>query len=148
MNSTKTEVTHAALPSPAPRRRARGFTLIELMVVIVILGMLIVLVGPNVLKALRDSSQGAASTQMYNIGASIKLYMLDKRSLPQSLDELTQTNTSGDAYIEKIPNDPWGQPYEYKIIDARKQKYEISSSGEDKTMGTDDDIFFPAHDAK
>ena len=76
------------------------------------------------------------------------MYYLDKRSLPQTLDELTQSDANGNAYIDKIPNDPWGQPYEYKVMDARKQKYEIVSSGDDKTLGTDDDIFYPARASK
>jgi general secretion pathway protein G len=139
--------TPAPIPAAGVSRR-RGFTLIELMVVIVILGMLIVLVGPNVMKALSDSSRGTANAQMSNFAGAIKLYYLDKRSLPQSLDELTQSDANGNAYIEKIPNDPWGQPYDYKIVDARKQKYELVSSGEDKQMGTDDDVYFPPRDSK
>jgi general secretion pathway protein G len=133
---------------PARRGSARGFTLIELMVVIVILGLLIGLVGPNVIKALTDTTKGTAETQMENFAQSIRMYLLQKRSLPQSLEELAEPDENGNPYIEKIPLDPWGQPYEYKITDPKTKKYEISSSGEDKTPGTDDDIYWPKRDAK
>lgn len=132
----------------ARRRGARGFTLIELMVVIVILGLLIGLVGPNVIKAITDAGKGTAKTQMEGFAQSIRMYLLQKRSLPQSLEELSEPDENGNPYIEKIPLDPWGQPYEYKIVDARTKKYEISSAGEDKTPGTDDDIYWPERDAK
>jgi general secretion pathway protein G len=132
----------------ARRRGARGFTLIELMVVIVILGLLIGLVGPNVIKAITDAGKGTAKTQMEGFAQSIRMYLLQKRSLPTSLEELSQPDENGNPYIDKIPLDPWGQPYEYKIVDQRTKKYEISSSGEDKTPGTDDDIFWPERDSK
>jgi general secretion pathway protein G len=131
-----------------PGRGERGFTLIELMVVIVILGLLIGLVGPNVMRALLGAGEGTAKTQMQNFSASIELYYIEKKSLPQSLEELTEPDESGNPYIKKIPLDPWGQPYEYKIMDARSKTFEITSSGEDKTPGTDDDIYWPERDSK
>ncbi len=137
----------ATLPPAHRGARARdrkGFTLIELMVVIVILGLLIGLVVPNVWHALTSSSNDACRTQMSNLGAAISMYMLEKRSLPQSLDDLTQpSENSRRPFIESIPLDPWKQPYEYKVTDPRMNKYEISSAGEDKIMGTDDDLFYP-----
>src|SRR5438552_12835430 len=68
----------------APEASRRGFTLIELMVVIVILGMLVALVGPNVYHALVTGTKGTAEAQMSNIAGAIDQYMLEKRALPQS----------------------------------------------------------------
>jgi len=118
------------------------------MVVIVILGLLIGLVGPNVIKAITDAGKGTAETQMHNMGAAIDLYRIDKRSLPQSLEELTQPDKNGNPYMKSLPNDPWGQPYEYKVTDTKTKSFEISSWGEDRQAGTEDDIYYPPREAR
>ena len=129
----------------------KGFTLIELMVVIVIVLMLVALVGPNVWHMLTAGTKGAAEAQMANISASISNYILDNRTLPNSLEDLTQpSKRSGQPYIEggKIPLDPWDQPYQYRKIDAAKKSFEIQSYGEDKNADTDDDLYWPRRDSK
>jgi len=90
-----------------------------------------------------DSPKGVALAQMSNFGGAIKLYSLDRRSLPQSLEELTRSDENGNAYIEKVPRDPWGQPYVYRVLDATRQHYEIRSGGEDRELATDDDFSWP-----
>jgi hypothetical protein len=92
------------------------------------------------------SPKGGALAQMSNFGGAITLYALDRRSLPRSLDELTQRDANGNAYLEKIPNDPWGQPYVYRVLDAGRRRYEIRSGGEDREFATDDDIAWPPED--
>jgi general secretion pathway protein G len=125
-------------------RRSRGFTLIELMVVILILGLLIGIVGPKVWNALKSGSIDAANMQMKGISDAIDMYYLDTRSLPTTLEDLLQpSKKTGESYIEKIPNDPWQNPYSYKVLNATRREFEISSSGEDKTPGSDDDLFYP-----
>ena len=134
--------------SPRPRRARRGFTLIELMVVIVILGLLIGLVGKNVWNALFGATRDTAKMQMKNISGAIDLYKTRNRTLPKSLEELTQEDpNTKEPFIDKIPNDPWGQPYEYRITDERRNRFEIQCAGDDKQLGTEDDLYEPERDA-
>ena len=137
------------LGGPERGRGTRGFTLIELMVVIVILGMLVALVGPNVWHMLTSGTKGAANAQMSNIQSAIQQYVLENRSLPNTLDDLTQpSKVSNQPFMEKIPLDPWDQPYQYKKIDAARKTFEIWSYGEDKNPDTDDDLRWPPRDQK
>jgi len=127
---------------PAPRRLSRGFTLVELMVVIVILGGLIAIVGPNVFKALGESDISRAETQMANFETAINMYYLRHRKLPGSLDELTEEDPrTGEPFIDSIPADPWNNAYEYKAL-GRKE-FQIISAGENGAVGDEDDIKWP-----
>jgi general secretion pathway protein G len=124
-------------------RRPRGFTLIELMVVILILGLLIGIVGPRVWNALKGGSIDAANMQMARLGDVVQMYYIENRQLPRSLEDLLQpSKKTNEAYIDKIPIDPWNNPYTYKITNEARREFEISSLGEDK-QPSDDDLFFP-----
>ena len=123
-------------------RRDRGFTLVELMVVIVILGGLIAIVGTNVFSASKKADIGIAKTQMSMMTDSVKLYYLNNKKLPSTLDVLTEVDPkTGEALMENIPSDPWGNAYDYRTLSGRK--FEIHSYGPDGIEGTEDDIVWP-----
>jgi len=115
-------------PMPVPMiqlprsRPSRGFTLIEIMVVLVIIGVLAALIVPNVLDRADDARVTAARTDINNLMQSLKLYKLDNQRFPsaeQGLEALARKPSAGPtppnwkAYVDKLPADPWGRPYQY-----------------------------------
>ncbi|MBU6503529.1 MAG: type II secretion system protein GspG [Burkholderiaceae bacterium] len=110
------------LPSPLRRRVQAGFTLIELMVVLVIIGVLAALIVPNVLERADEARVTAARTDINNLMQALKLYRLDNQRYPtaeQGLQALLVKPTTPPIppnwrpYLDKLPNDPWGNPYQY-----------------------------------
>jgi general secretion pathway protein G len=127
--------------SRATRCGERGFTLIELMVVIVILGSLVALVAPNVFNSERRAARRTATFQMDSFRRAIDLFALAHRRLPASLAELTQADPeTGEPWMKAIPRDPWEGEYEYRVLYAGRREYLLRSDGEDRAPGTDDDV--------
>jgi general secretion pathway protein G len=129
-------------PMPRPARQ-RGFTLIELMVVLAIIGILAALVVPNVLNRADDARVTAARTDVVNLMQALKLYKLDNRNYPtpeQGLQALVIRPTTGPApinwkpYIDKLPADPWGRPYQY-MNPGVKGEVDVLSLGADGQAG-------------
>jgi len=96
--------------------------------------------GCNPSKQTRD----AARNQMASFGGAIDLYLIETRALPPELEALTAPSPKfGEPYIAKIPVDPWGTAYRYRVGDLAKREYEIRSAGPDERFGTDDDLVHP-----
>ncbi|QWV95614.1 type II secretion system major pseudopilin GspG [Geomonas oryzisoli] len=126
---------------------SRGFTLIELMVVIVILSLLAVLVGPKIIGRSDDAKVADAKVQIRNIETALKLYKLDTGSFPgteQGLQALVTKPTTGkipnnyksEGYLENknVPKDPWGNDYIY-LSPGEHGDYDLSSYGADGARG-------------
>ena len=130
-------------PLPVRHRDARGFTLIELLVVLVIIGVLAALIVPNVLNRADEARVTAARTDVSQLMQALKLYKLDNQHFPsaeQELEALVKKPTVGSLppnwkpYLEKLPNDPWGRPYQY-LNPGVKGEIDIFSFGADGQAG-------------
>jgi len=133
--------------SPPSKRFARvsgrGFTLIELMVVLVIIGVLGALIVPNVLDRAAGARVTAARTDVNNLMQALKLYKLDNQRYPssdQGLKALVAKPTTGvippnwKPYLDKLPNDPWDHPYQYANPGV-KGEIDVYSFGADGQIG-------------
>ena len=123
----------------------RGFSLIELLVVLVILALLAGLVVPRFLEQTKRGQRSTAETQISSFRTAIEVYMVDhKGQTPKELEDLlTPSSTgSGDMWkgpylkdVTSVPLDPWGNPYEYIVPGPAGQDYEIRSLGADGREG-------------
>ncbi len=127
----------------ARQRKVCGFTLIELMVVLVIIGVLAALIVPSVLDRTDDARATAARTDVNSIMQSLKLYKLDNQRYPsaeQGLDALVRKPTVGTVspnwkpYLDKLPTDPWSRPYQY-LNPGVKGEIDVFSFGADGVAG-------------
>lgn len=131
--------------SPAPvrslpgRAASAGFTLVEIMVVIVILGLLATLVVQNVVGASDEARITKAKADVSTIAGAVKHYRATNGKLPDSLDVLTQKNERGTGnMLDDLPKDPWDHDYELRADGPND--WEVISLGPDGSPGTEDDI--------
>ena len=129
------------------RRSSRGFTLLELVVVIIVLGLLAAIVAPQILGRVSDARTTAAETQVALFGTALDNYRLDNGSYPtteQGLAALREkpsrapvpTNWRGPYLRKDVPLDPWGKPYIYRSPGERNVSgYDLMSLGRDGKPG-------------
>ena len=127
--------------------RQHGFTLIEILVVIIVLGMLAALVGPRILGRVSEAKGAAARTQIELLGLALDSYRLDNGSYPTSEQGLAALNEKPareplpqnwrGPYLRKaIPADPWGRPFVYRSPgEANPTGYDLLTLGRDGQPG-------------
>lgn len=121
----------------------RGFTLVELLVVVAILGILATGAVVYVPRFLESGNKGAAEKDVQALKTAVTQYYTDKRKYPDNLDVLVDTSGDKEPYIEGGEGaliDPWGNKYEIKFKGNKKNSPYIVSGGPDGTIGTEDDI--------
>lgn len=127
-----------------PGRRRAGFTLVEMLVVLAIIGLVVGLVGPRVLNYLSESKVKTAQIQMENIGSALDLFYIDAGRYPTTEEGLTAlvqrpagvSSWSG-PYLKSagVPKDPWGHAYLYRSP-GRDSPYDVGSLGPDGREGS------------
>lgn len=131
---------------PAPRS-ARGFTLLELLVVVAIIALLAAYVGPKYFSQVGKSEQTVARSQIEAFSRALGAYRLDVGSYPSTEEGLAALVSKpasaakwNGPYLEKaVPADPWGRPYQYRAPGADGSDFEIVSLGKDGQPGGDGD---------
>ena len=126
------------------RRLRRGFTLVEILVVMAIIGLIMGLVGPQVMSVLGDARGKTAKVQIQNLGSALEVFYLDTGRYPTSEEGLSAlVRRPGDAdawngpYVRGggLPKDPWGNAYVYAVPGRNGEPYEITSLGPNGRSG-------------
>ena len=129
----------------------RGFTLIEILVVVVILGILGAVVVPQIMGRPDTARVQAAQTDLRSLSAALDVYRLDNFQYPSSEQglEALVTKPSGfpepknwnpEGYIKKLPSDPWGSPYIYERTDTNFALHSLGADGQEGGEGLNADI--------
>lgn len=136
----KQPIVHANKIDQNPARRQRGFTLLELLVVLAILGLIATFAAPQVLKWLSGAKSDSARIQVEALGTGIDLYRLEVGSYPPTLEALVSKPGGEDKwngpYLKKtvLPKDPWGRDYIYRYP-GQHGPYDLISLGADGAEG-------------
>ena len=142
--------TRAAIPSfkrRSPAAAARAFTLIELLLVLVILAILAAVVVPKFTGRTEQARQSAAKADISNLKVALSTFETDNGRFPTSEEGLRAlVDKPGDlpnwkhSYIEKLPVDPWGHDYVYRMPGSNNKEFDLFSMGPDGHEGGGDDI--------
>jgi general secretion pathway protein G len=120
-------------------QRSRGFTLVELLVVITIIGIIGTYVTVNVVQYIESAKRVKSIEAIVALKGQCDIYKIHKGKFPETLEKLTEPSkmNSDESYVKKIPKDPFGNEYVYKV-DGKE--LELMSKGADGQDGTEDDI--------
>jgi len=138
-------------PTLPGRLAARGFTLIEMMVVMLIIGIMAAMVVPSLLSRGEEAKVTAAKADIASIVTALKTYKLDNSRYPtteQGLQALVTKPTSGPTanswkgYLDKLPKDPWGNPYQFLSpgVHGEIDVFSLGADGQPGGTGNDADI--------
>jgi len=127
------------------RAHAHGFTLIEIMVVVVIIGLLAALVVPNLMGRVGQASVTKAKADIQAIETALTMYKLDNFNYPttavgllalvQKPSDNSAPNWRTGGYLKRIPKDPWGNEYQYALPGTHGGEFDLFSYGADKQQG-------------
>ncbi|GFD89337.1 type II secretion system protein GspG [Tenacibaculum sp. KUL152] len=131
-------------------RRSSGFSLIEVMVVLLIIGIMAAMIAPNVIGSGEEAKRQKAAVDIQTLKGALQMYKLRNNRYPtteQGLESLVNAptiepiprNYPEGGYIDRLPEDPWGNPYAL-ISPGELGEIDIFSNGPDGEPGTDDDI--------
>lgn len=145
--------TRTGSPPKGRSPQANGFTLIEIMVVVVILGIMAALVVPNIAGRQEQAQRTAVESDLNALANALEFYRLDNFTYPsteQGLEALV-TQPSGypearrwksGGYLRRLPTDPWGTPYQYLSSGERFELYSLGADGQEGGEGGAADIAF------
>ena len=130
-------------PSSVRSVCARGFTLLELLVVILIIGLLVGIVAPRLLGQVSKSEVTAARAQLDAIDKAVQAYRMDAGRFPSTSQGLRalvmippdEPKWRGPYMQSEVPPDPWGSPYQYRLPGTNGRDYDLYSLGRDRAQG-------------
>jgi general secretion pathway protein G len=122
---------------------ARGFSLIEIMIVLTLIALITSAIGVYVMGQLSKGESSTARSQAYDISKQLDLYRLEFGHYPSASEgfQALITPPHGEAYIDKIPKDPWGEEFIYIYPGVKnRNKPDVRSKGPDRVENTEDDV--------
>jgi len=127
------------------RKKQKGFTLVEMMAVLVIIALVAGIVAVSVIPRTEKARRDVVKAQMWEFEKSIKMFNLDTGAYPRDLNDLVTdpgdvSNWGPKPYIDRVPKDPWGSSYIYEYTGEGSPPYRIISPGPDRQQGTPDDL--------